>query len=151
MTTSEALQWPEAAGRLAAARNWWVATAGRGGPHAVPVWGVIVDGTPWFYSDPGSVRAGDLAEDPRIVVHLESGDDVLIVRGLARNAGDPTDHPAVVAAYAAKYRAEGDAEFLPGTPEMAGIVLFAVQPAVALAWTLADYFGSQRRWAASPG
>ena len=149
MTEPSALQWAEAADRLADARNWWVATAGPDGPHAVPVWGVVVDGGPWFYSDPGSVRAGNLARDPRIVLHLESGDDVLIVRGRADDAGDPAGHPAVVAAYARKYREDGDAEFLPGTPEMAGIVFFAVQPTSAMAWSLADYFGSQRRWAAS--
>jgi hypothetical protein len=74
---------------------------------------------------------------------------VLIVRGRADNAGDPAGHPAVVAAYAGKYHAGGDAEFLPGTPEMAGIVFFAVQPTSAMAWSLADYFGSQRRWSAS--
>jgi hypothetical protein len=149
MTEPGALRWAEAAGRLADARNWWVATAGPDGPHAVPVWGVVVDGGPWFYSDPGSVRAGNLARDPRIVLHLESGDDVLIVHGRADNAGDPAGHPAVVAAYAGKYREDGDAAFLPGTPEMAGIVFFAVQPTSAMAWSLADYFGSQRRWAAS--
>lgn len=149
MTEQVALRWADAAARLAGARNWWVATAGPHGPHAVPVWGVVVDGVPWFYSDPASVRAANLATDPRIVLHLESGDDVLIVRGLAENAGDPAGHPSVVAAYAGKYRADGDAEFLPGTPEMAGIVLFAVRPASAMAWNLADYFGSQSRWSAA--
>ncbi len=149
MAGPSALEWADAAARLAGARNWWVATAGPDGPHAVPVWGVVVDGAPWFYSDPGSVRAANLAADPRIVLHLESGDDVLIVRGLAVNAGDPAGHPSVVAAYAGKYRADGDAEFLPGTPQMTGIVVFAVQPVAAMAWNLADYFGSQRRWAAT--
>lgn len=140
------LVWAEVAQRLAAAHYWWVATAGPTGPHAVPVWGVVVDGVPWFYGDPSAVRSRDLATDPRCVVHLESAEDVLIVRGTAEPAGDPSGWPDVVAAYRGAYTAPDEVAFLPDDPSMAGVVLYRVAPGSALAWDLDDFLGSQRRW-----
>ena len=37
------LLWHEVATRFQTAPSWWVATQGPEGPHAVPVWGVVVD------------------------------------------------------------------------------------------------------------
>ena len=77
---SSALTWDEIARRFDAARNWWVATTGPGGPHSVPVWGVVVDGTLLFYGEEVAVRSRNLAADPRMVAHLEDGDAPLIER-----------------------------------------------------------------------
>jgi hypothetical protein len=81
-----------------------------------------------------------------VVVHLESGDDVVIVRGTAEDLGSPADVPEVVAALAAKYTAPGDRDYLPDA-DPAFDVVYAVRPRSAMAWRLADYDGSQRRWA----
>ena len=35
------------------------------------------------YSERRTVKARNLAADPRVVVHLESGEDVVVVRGTA--------------------------------------------------------------------
>ena len=69
------LTWDEIAGRFSAARNWWVSTSGPGGPHAVPVWGVVVDDLLFFYGEESAVRTRNLGADPRLVVHLEDGDN----------------------------------------------------------------------------
>ena len=74
------LPWSWADERLLAARNYWVATAG---PHASPVWGLWQDGTLLFSCGRDSRKARALAQDARLVVHLESGDDVVIVEGVA--------------------------------------------------------------------
>ena len=88
------LSWPEVAARLAAARNYWLSTTTpSGAPHAAPVWGVVTGGTLYLYSERSTVKARNLAADPRVVVHLESGDDVVIVRGTAEDAGSPAEIP----------------------------------------------------------
>lgn len=136
-------------GRFSAAPVWWLATASvADGPHTVPVWGVVVDGILCSYADPGARRVRDLASDPRAVLHLESGSDVLIVRGTCTIGGPVVERPDVVAAYASKYTAPEDAPFLPGAPEMDGVVLLELRPTSAQAWNLADFFGSQQRWRA---
>jgi hypothetical protein len=143
------LSWDEVAERFGDAQNWWVATAGPGGPHSVPVWGVVVAGALHFYGEPTTVRSRNLAVDPRLVLHLESGSSVLVVHGsvtVGRFAGEDA---AVSAAYAAKYTDPTDLEFLPDAPGMAGALLFTVSPTRAIAWTLGDSSGMEnRRWSA---
>ena len=82
------MDWPEAAARLAASRNYWLGTTmPSGAPHAAPVWGVVAGQTLYLYSERSTVKARNIAADPRVVVHLESGDDVLIVPGHRRGPG----------------------------------------------------------------
>ncbi len=116
-----------------------------GAPHAAPVWGVVPGGTLYLYSERHTVKARNLAADPRVVVHLESGDEVVIVRGTAEDLGLPAQVPEVVAALAAKYTGDGDQRYLPDAdPDFD--VLYALRPQSAMTWRLADYDGSQRRW-----
>ena len=133
--------------RLAASRNYWLGTTlPSGAPHAAPVWGVVAGQTLYLYTERSTVKARNIAADPRVVVHLESGDDVVIVRGTAEDLGSPVGLPEVVAALAAKYTAPGDRDYLPDA-DPAFDVVYAVRPRSAMAWRLADYDGSQRRWA----
>jgi hypothetical protein len=91
------LPWAWAEERLRASRNYWVAVAG---PHASPIWGLWQEGTLLFSCGRESRKARALAQDPRLVVHLESGDDVVIVEGVA----EPTSATvADVEAYEQKY------------------------------------------------
>lgn len=140
------MDWPEVAARLAASRNYWLGTTSpSGAPHAAPVWGVVTSQTLYLYSERSTVKARNIAADPRVVVHLESGDDVVIVRGIAEDLGGPADMAEVVAALAAKYTAPGDRQYLPDADPDFDVV-YAVRPRSAMAWRLADYDGSQRRW-----
>jgi PPOX class probable F420-dependent enzyme len=142
------MDWPEVATRLAASRNYWLGTTTpSGAPHAAPVWGVVAGQTLYLYSERSTVKARNIAADPRVVVHLESGDDVVVVRGTAEDLGSPAGVPEVVAALAAKYTAPGDRQYLPDADPAFDLV-YAVRPRSAMAWRLADYDGSQRRWAA---
>lgn len=146
------MEWDEVAERFGAAKVWWVATAGPEGPHAVPVWGVVVDGVLCFYGEPTTVRSRNLAADPRLVVHLESGSSVLLVHGEARVRGRAGEDPVVVAAYAAKYTDPTDLEYLPDAPGMEGTLLFVVEPTRALSWELgASSEWENRRWRAGDG
>jgi hypothetical protein len=137
------LSWPEVAARRAAARNYSLCTSTPSGArHAAPVWGVVTGQVLYLYSERRTVKARNLAADPRVVVHLESGEDVVIVRGTATDLGTPAQVPGVVSA---KYTGEDDRQYLPhADPDFD--VVYAIGPQSALMWRLADYDASQRRW-----
>ena len=139
------MTWAEVAQRLGAARTYWLgSTTPAGAPHAAPIWGVVTGGTLYLYSERSTVKARNLAADPRVVVHLESGEDVLIVRGTAEDVGAPAAVPAVVAALTAKYARPQDRQYLPAADPDFDVV-YAIRPQSAMAWRLDDY-AAQRRW-----
>ena len=140
------MSWPEVAARLAAARSYWLCTTmPSGAPHAAPVWGVVLNHTLYLYTERRTVKARNLAADPRAVVHLESAEDVVIVRGTAEDLGTPAQVPEVVAALSAKYTGPGDQRYLPDADPDFDIV-YVLRPQSAMMWRLADYESSQRRW-----
>jgi len=137
------LDWGRVQERLAAARTYWVVTATPdGGPHAMPVWGLWLDGTFVFSTARGSRKARNLAVDPRVAVHLESGDDVVVVRGVARELGDPAALARFSDAYQPKYGMAMPAETLAALDSL----VYAVSPEVVLAWHEADLSTSATRW-----
>jgi hypothetical protein len=140
------VSWPEVAARLAAARSYWLCTTmPSGAPHAAPVWGVVIEDVLYLYSERRTLKARSLAADPRVVVHLEDAEDVVIVRGTAEDVGTPAQVPEVVASLSAKYAGDGDKQYLPeADPDFD--VVYAIRPLSAMMWRLADYEGSQRRW-----
>ena len=84
------LSWDRVEGHLTEARNYWVATVRPDGrPHVTPVWGLWVGEAFYFGAEPGSRKARNLVENPNVVVHLESGDDVVIVEGGWRSSSVP--------------------------------------------------------------
>ena len=142
------LTWPEVAGALAPSRNYWLGTTSRdGSPHAAPVWGVVLDEVLYLFTESDSVKALNLAADPRLVLHLESGDDVLIVRGSAELLGRPGDLPAIVAAFAGKYTEPDDLQYVPTATDVLNVI-YAVRPRSAMVWLIDEYETSQRRWVA---
>jgi hypothetical protein len=106
---------------------------------------VVTGETLYLYSERSTVKARNLAADPRVVVHLESGEDVLIVRGVAEDLGPPATVPSVVTALAAKYTRPKDRQYLPDRDPDFDVV-WAIRPRSAMAWQLDDYDASQRRW-----
>ena len=89
-TEEGVLDWSWAEERLEQALNYWFATTRPDGrPHAMPAWAVWLDGTVYFEGSPLTRRARNIAENPAVVVHLESGDDVVILEGEAHEVGKP--------------------------------------------------------------
>jgi hypothetical protein len=132
------LPWSFVEERMAAAREYWVATVDPDGrPHLTPVWGLWVDGVFYFGSGPRTRKARNLAENPNVAVHPE-GDDVVILEGVAEVVTDPD--PAlserVYAASAAKYGM--------GSHSIEGY--YAVRPRVAFAWTGSSLTQTATRW-----
>ena len=80
------LEWPWAAERLAANKNFWVVTASPAGrPHAMPVWGVWHDGERRFAfsCSPNARKARNLAANPQVVFATESTEECVSVEGRA--------------------------------------------------------------------
>ena len=132
------LSWSWAEQRLEAARNYWIGTArSDGSPHAAPVWGLWIDDAVLFSTSPHSRKGRNLARDPRVVVHLESGDEVVIVEG---EVGRVRLEPAAADAYEEKYAFRPD-------PESPDGLWYAVRPKVAYAWRESAYPRTATRFA----
>jgi general stress protein 26 len=98
------LPWSRASKRLAASRNYWVHTARSDGrPHVKPVWGLWFEGRFYFGTSPKSVSGLNMSKNPSVVVHLESGDDVVILEGTTEAVSDPILLSRLDEAYRAKY------------------------------------------------
>ncbi|MHB1874566.1 MAG: pyridoxamine 5'-phosphate oxidase family protein [Streptosporangiaceae bacterium] len=142
------LDWPEVAARLAPARNYWLATASAdGAPHTAPVWGAVLVGALHMFTARSTVKARNIAANPRVAVHLADPADVLIVHGVATDLGLPAQVPAVLAALEAKYHDPADRVYLPSADPFYDVI-YAIRPRSAMTWRLDDFTGSQRRWQA---
>jgi hypothetical protein len=140
------LPWRWATERLIPARNYWIATTRADGrPHSRPVWGVWLDDT--FYFSTGSLAAGNLAANPAITLHLESGSEAVIIEGVAKVVSEVTLLERVITLYNQKYHWNVDPNNLPGP-------YYAVHPQVAFGWVSdetglddgAAFHGTATRW-----
>ena len=128
------INWDDVAHRISEAWNYWVATTRPSGrPHSVPVWGVWFEDAFWFFSGPEALTARNLARNPAAEVHLESGDDVVLLFGEFETV-DPPD--ALGNAYQAKYKMSGDGS------ETA----FRLRLSKVIAWREHDFPSSATRW-----
>jgi PPOX class probable F420-dependent enzyme len=125
------LPWEWALVRLHETRNYWITTVNDdGSPHAMPVWGVMLDETVYFGTKPTSRKGRNLARDPRVVVHTESGDECVVLEGVAEGI---TLDERIADAYETKYET-----FRPD-PEDDDSGWYRVRPHVAYAWLEKDY------------
>jgi len=136
--------WPGTEEKLTASRNYWVCTTrANGAPHSKPVWGVWEDGL-WFSTGTKAVSGRNLARDPRISVHLESGDDTVILEGTVEGFVLAQVPASVTVAYAEKYGFDPTAENS-GETDAAGL-WYRLVPTVALTWQEADFPNTAARW-----
>jgi PPOX class probable F420-dependent enzyme len=131
------LDWSWAEERLAAARNYWVVTSGAdGAPHSMPVWALWLDDSLVFSTSPSSRKGRNLARDPRVVVNLESGEEVVVLEGRVEET--PLDG-SIADAYEAKY------DFRPSTGSPEGL-WYRLRPRVAYAFREEDFPRSATRF-----
>ena len=136
-TDEGVLEWTWAVERLESALNYWFGTTRPDGrPHAMPAWAVFLDGTLYFEGSPRTRRARNLAENAAVVVHLESGDEVVILEGVAREVAKPERALAeqLAAAFTAKYGST-KYEYRPPPEQWDNGGLWAMQPKVAFGWS----------------
>jgi len=138
--TEGLLPWSYVGERMASSRNYWVGTTRPNGrPHVAPVWGVWLDEAFYFSSDPASVKGRNLAANPELVVHLESGDEVVILEGIAEAVTDQAILARFVDAYDAKYQYRPDIS----NPAYG---FYRLRPRVVFAWRERDFPQSATRW-----
>ena len=135
------LPFSHAEDRLLNSRNYWICTTRPDGrPHSIPVWGFWLEGALYFGTARSTRKARNLAHNPAISVHLESGDDVVILEGIAQevNISDKSTVKKLDALSRAKYKMP-----LMVVPEA---VFYRVGPHVVLAWTESDFPNNATRW-----
>ena len=137
----ELLPWSWADDRLRQARNYWVVSVRPSGrPHSRPVWGVWLNETFYFSTSRRSHKGRNLAANPEVVIHLESGDEAVIFEGIVEEISeDPANFNAFADAYETKYPGFRP-KFNPGE------VTYRVVPRQAFAWREADFQSSTTRW-----
>jgi nitroimidazol reductase NimA-like FMN-containing flavoprotein (pyridoxamine 5'-phosphate oxidase superfamily) len=135
------LPFAHAEARLTKSRNYWICTARPDGrPHSIPVWGFWIEGALYFGTGRASRKSRNLAHNAEVSIHLDSGDDVVILEGTAVEV-DPSNKSQlkkIDAASRSKYK----------MPQALGreVVLYSVRPRVVLAWTEKDFPNNATRW-----
>jgi hypothetical protein len=135
---AELLPWSWAAGQLTDSRNYWVSTTRPDGrPHGSPVWGVWLDDGVWICIGRNSVKARNIARNPAVSIHLESGDRVVILEGALAEQREGLE--PFFDAYEAKYEYRPD-------PAALDASVYALFPETALTWIERDYRRTPVRW-----
>ena len=138
------MTWEVALEQLAAARNYWLVSASRSGvPHSMPVWGVWLENQFLFSTSMSTRKARNVSENPRVVVHLESGAQLVVVEGVVSVVSNEDRIADFLAVYNPKYSWKFSAE------EFASGGLFEVHPRKAFAWSGDEgdaFSGSATRW-----
>src|SRR5215471_19087710 len=99
------LPWDWAERRLARSHNYWLITVRPDGrPHAMPLWGIWVDGGFYFSTGSTSRKARNLARNRRCIVCNERADQAVIVEGRASRVTDKNLLGRLARPYHAKYK-----------------------------------------------
>lgn len=141
--TEGMLTWDWVSREMETARNYWICTTRpNGSPHAAPVWGVWLDNTFFFGTGEHSVKAHNIKNNSRAVVHLESGDETLIFEGILVESKESDALKARInRAYAQKYP--------PFDPEAQGDdagIRYQLIPHKVMAWLERDYPKTATYW-----
>ena len=141
-TSSEGLlPWSWAADRLLTARKYWICTVTDSGrPHAAPVWGVWYLHTLYFSTDPQSLKGRNLLTRGNVVVHLECGDEVVILYGHTQYFADARQVHGLPECYLEKYGF--DVTEMP----VDSVAWFALRLESAQGWRESDFVTSATRW-----
>lgn len=129
---------------------WLSTTRPNGQPHAAPVWGVWLDNAFWFGTAGQKIK--NLASTPYAVVHLESAEDVVILRGSVMLVADANMLQRVAAAFRLKYvdGATGQPYDLFRDIGPTGPI-YRLTPEVGLAWLEGAFATTNTRWTFSHG
>jgi general stress protein 26 len=123
------ITWEHANDKLARETVYWVSTAStQGRPHSAPVWGIWKQNSFYFETDPNSVKGRNLSNDQRIVVHVQDGNDTVILEGSARIEKKPEKLKQLRKDYVNKY------QYTPDWSNEKDQIVFSVEPMIVHAW-----------------
>ena len=135
------VDWDWVAAQLTDSKNYWLCSvrppssgAQGGRPHVIPRWAVFVDKKVYYDGSPETRHAQNIGSNPNISVHLESGDQVIILEGTSAPAGKPSVELAnrLVQEYRRKYSQQG---YSPEPTQWDEGGLYVFTPRQCLAWT----------------
>ena len=135
------MKWSDVDRRLTSSRNYRICTTRADGrPHAMPVWGFWFDGQVIFGTARATLKAKNIARNPNVVIHLESGDDAVILECAIEELelNDPGLRKRLDALSVKKYKMP-----LMIMPES---IIYHARPKVVLAWREKDFPKSATRW-----
>lgn len=135
------LTWDWVDAQMHKSRCYWISTTCPDGrPHSVPVWGAWVDGVLFFGTDRHSVKARNIRRDNRVVIHLESGDESVIIDGTVVEAQIPGPLlKRISERYVEKYELDPQLEDT-------GDLLYRLIPQKVMAWLESDYPATATYW-----
>jgi general stress protein 26 len=133
------LPWNQVSDRLEVSRNYWVQTTRSDSrPHAKPVWGSWFQEHFYFSTSPKSITGQNLSRNSSCAVHLESGDDVVILEGEAAVVTERDFLSQLDEAYYRKY----SFHLISGNDA----TVYRLEHRVAFAWIERDFVGSATRY-----
>jgi pyridoxine/pyridoxamine 5'-phosphate oxidase len=131
------LPWSFVEERMTAARNYWISsTRPDGKPHPAPVWGLWHEGAFVFGTEAKSQKAENLTASPLVAVHLESGDEVVILEGVIEKVEEGDFLNSADEAFLKKYEV--------GLVGAASVFILRIEK--AMAWLESDFPNTATRW-----
>jgi general stress protein 26 len=136
--TKGLLSWTWAEERLRRSHNYYVMTVrSEGTPHAMPVWGIWVEGRFYFSTGATSVKARNLAANKSCVICTDNAAEAVVVEGTASTVSDASRIAELSPHYSKKYKS------FTLDPKMGPI--FEVRPKIAFGLR-EKTFKSTTRW-----
>lgn len=130
------VDWKWVAAQLTESKNYWLsAVRPNGRPHVVPRWGVFIDNEFYYDGSPETRHAQNIMENPYVSLHLESGNQVVMMEGFSK----PVDKPDPVFAIklaetiVKKYSEDG---YSPKSNQWDEGGLYVFKPRQCIAWTV---------------
>ncbi|WP_431910793.1 pyridoxamine 5'-phosphate oxidase family protein [Micromonospora carbonacea] len=149
-TEQQQITFEEVSGLLAEARNYWICTLRPDSrPHAAPVWAVWRNGCVVFSSPASTVKARNLEANAHATVHLESGDEVVIVDGRATQVDDEEELRALGTAFTEKYGGVTGVAYDLVQARSMGMAVISVRAEVVRGWHAGAAFLANR-WTLGP-
>ncbi len=130
------VSWDYVSKRLTESVNYWLCSVyPNGRPHVVPRWGAFLDGKFYYDGSPETRHARNIMKNPHVTLHLESGNDVVIMEGISVPATKPGPQFArrLSDTLCAKYASEG---YTPTPSQWDAGGLYVFTPRQCIAWTV---------------
>ena len=127
--------WDWVAEQLTESKNYWLSSVRPNEhPHVVPRWGVFMDNKFYYDGSPETRHARNIVENPHVSLHLESGDQAVILEGISKPANKPEPELAnrLAEEYRRKYTQHGYSPELNQWDE-GGLYVFS--PHQCIAWS----------------
>lgn len=123
------ITWGHVNDKLAGEKVYWISTASlQGRPHAAPVWGIWKANSFFFETAPNSTKGRNLLKNQSIVVHVQDGNDTVILEGSARREKRAERLNQLRKDYTKKY------QYTPDWSNQLNQIIFAVEPRIIHAW-----------------